>query len=333
VQRTEPRTFPAGSYIVRMDQPYSRIADALLDYQYWAPNDPQRNPYDDTGWTFPEAFNVQAVRVMDAKVLDAQVQRVQGEVRASGGVTSADAQVKASGTVTESTGFVIRHNGDNALATLRYRMKDVDFQVAEEPFEADGEKFGRGSFIVRGNGADLHKHATELGIKVYAVKTLPTVKTHPARAARVAILHTWTSTQTEGWWRQAFDFLSIPFDYISTQDVAKDANLNAKYDVIVFPPSGGSIIEGMPMWRNPMPWKNTPETPNLGTIAQTDDMRPGLGWNGLENLQNFVKRGGVLIGVNNTADFAVQYGLTNGVSVNQARALGSRLPAALEDRR
>src|SRR4030095_10392262 len=28
------RTYPAGSYIVRMDQPYSRIADALLDYQY-----------------------------------------------------------------------------------------------------------------------------------------------------------------------------------------------------------------------------------------------------------------------------------------------------------
>src|SRR5947207_15519146 len=26
----EPRTFPAGTYILRMDQPYSRIADALL---------------------------------------------------------------------------------------------------------------------------------------------------------------------------------------------------------------------------------------------------------------------------------------------------------------
>ena len=53
---TETREFPAGSYIIRMDQPYSRIADALLDYQYWAPNDPQSNPYDDTGWTFPEAL-------------------------------------------------------------------------------------------------------------------------------------------------------------------------------------------------------------------------------------------------------------------------------------
>ena len=69
------RTFPAGSYIVRMDQPYSRIADSLLDYQYWSPNDPQQTPYDDTGWTFPELFNVQAVRVADVKVLDAPMEK------------------------------------------------------------------------------------------------------------------------------------------------------------------------------------------------------------------------------------------------------------------
>ncbi len=63
---------------------------------------------------------------------------------------------------------------------------------------------------------------------------------HPARAARVAILHTWPSTQTEGWWRQAFDVLHIPYDYIRRQDVAKNPNLNAKYDVILFPPAGGT---------------------------------------------------------------------------------------------
>src|SRR5262249_26077152 len=33
-EETETKQFPAGSYIVRMDQPYSRIADMLLDYQY-----------------------------------------------------------------------------------------------------------------------------------------------------------------------------------------------------------------------------------------------------------------------------------------------------------
>jgi hypothetical protein len=323
---TETRTFPAGSYIIRMDQPYSRIADALLDYQYWSPNDPQKNPYDDTGWTFPEGFNVQAVRVTDAKVLDAPMERVTGEIKSPGGVTG-------TGTV-----FAINHNGDNALVTLRYRLAKADFQSAEEPFEAAGHKFARGSFIVRGvPQADLDKAATELGVPVVALASAPNVKMHPARAARVAILHTWLGTQTEGWWRLAFDQLSVPFDYISTQDVARSANLNAKYDVILFPPSGGSgvaIIQGMPMWRNAMPWKNSPETPNISTLAQTDDIRPGLGWQGLANLESFVTKGGVLVGVTNTAEFAVTFGLTNGVSVNNAKSnsvVGSLLRSKLVD--
>jgi len=323
---TTTRTFPAGSYIVRMDQPYSRIADALLDYQYWSPNDPQKNPYDDTGWTFPEGFNVQAVRVTDAKVLDAPMERVAADVRSPGGVSG-------TGTV-----FAINHNADNALATLRYRFAKADFQVSEEAFDAAGKRFGRGSFIVKGvPQAELDKAAKELGVPVVAIASAPNVKTHPARAARVAIMHTWLGTQTEGWWRQAFDQLSIPFDYISTQDVAKNPNLNAKYDVILFPPSGGSgaaIIQGMPMWRNPMPWKNSPETPNISKLTETDDIRPGLGWQGLANLESFVSKGGVLVGVANTAEFAVQFGLTNGVSVNNAKSnsvVGSLLRAKLVD--
>jgi hypothetical protein len=117
--------------------------------------------------------------------------------------------------------------------------------------------------------------------------------------------------------------LSIPFDYISTQDVAKNPNLNAKYDVILFPPTSGNgtaIIQGMPLWRNPVPWKNSPDTPNISTLAQTDDMRPGLGWQGLENLESFVAKGGVLVTVANTAEFAVQFGLTNGVTANSAKS-------------
>ena len=39
--------YAAGSYIVRMDQPYSRMADMLLDTQYYNVTDP--SPYDDTG--------------------------------------------------------------------------------------------------------------------------------------------------------------------------------------------------------------------------------------------------------------------------------------------
>jgi len=310
---TEARTFPAGSYLVRMDQPYSRIADALLDYQYWAPNDPQTDIYDDTAWTMGELANLEVVRVTDTKVLDAAMERVSSEVRSPGAVNS-------SGSV-----YLINHNADNTLATLRYRLKNVAMEAAEEPFEAGGHKFNRGSFIIRKAAADeLQRDASDLGIQVFAVADLPSVKTHPVKAARVAVMHTWLSTQDEGWWRIAFDQMQVPFAYISTQDVAKDADLRSKYDVLIFAPVGrgaAAIINGLPMYGNPLPWKTTTLTPNLGKTDETEDMRPGLGWNGLMNLQKFVQNGGVLITSMDTSDFAVTYNFTPGVSIGRAQRL------------
>jgi hypothetical protein len=310
------REFPAGSYIVRMDQPYSRIADALLDYQYWSPDDPQKTPYDDTGWTFGELFGVQVTRVTDAKVLDVAMERVK-EIRAPGGVSG------------ESTIYAINNNAEPSLATLRYKLHDASIEAAEEPFESGGKKFSRGSFLLRNvTRAQLNDTISELGLQATPISAMPSVKTHPVRAARIAFVHTWLSTQAEGWWRIALDNLGIPYDYISTQTVSKASDLNAKYDVILFPPVGffsspTAIINGLPSaWGNPLPWKNTPETPNLvGKNDSTDDMRPGLGWEGVANLQNFVAKGGVLLTATDTSRFALSIGLADGVSVGNAQRM------------
>ncbi|MFL6209881.1 MAG: M14 family zinc carboxypeptidase [Pyrinomonadaceae bacterium] len=325
-EATTTRQFPAGSYIVRMDQPYSRIADALLDYQYWSPNDPQRQPYDDTGWTFGELYDVQVVRVTDVKVLDAAMERVTGPVHAPGGMTG-------TGEI-----FAINHNADNALVTLRYRLKNANIETAEEAFTSDGQKFNRGTFIIRGVPvAELERAANDLGLHAFALTAPPTVKTHPARAARIALVHTWLSTQDEGWWRLAFDNLHVPYDYISTQDVSRDDNLNAKYDVLVFGPTGRdpqSVLNGMPMWGNPVPWQTTTLTPNLGKIDSTPDMRPGLGLSGIVNLQNFTRRGGLLITATDTSDLAVAFNLTQGVASGRAQRMklvGTVLHAKLVD--
>jgi hypothetical protein len=329
--KPEPRTFPARSYVVRMDQPYSRIADALLDYQYWAPNDPQKDIYDDTGWTFGELDNVQVARVTDVKVLDAAMQRVEGPVQAAGGI-------EGDGGV-----FLINHNADDALITLRYGLPNASWEAAEEPFEAAGHKFNRGSFIVRGVVAgELRKACSELGVQAFAAAPPANVKTHPVRVARIALMHTWLATQGEGWWRLEFDRLRIPYDYISTQTVSGAPNgpgsLRSKYDVIVFAPgvrgNPRTIVSGMPMYGNPLPWKVTPLTPNLGKIDETDDMRPGLGWSGLEHLQEFVRQGGLLIGASDTADFAVTFGFTPGVTILPAQKLkvtGSALRSKMVD--
>ena len=247
------RRFPAGSYVVRMDQPYSRIADTLLDRQYWSPKDPQQHPYDDTGWSMGDLFDVEVVRVTDPAVLEAPMAKLDTPVAVPAGLAGVDV----------------------------------------------------------------------------AGGTLP----------RVALMHTWLGTQTEGWWRMALDQLGVRYDYISTQDVARMPDLRARYDAILFAPVGGAslrrIVDGLPMWGNPMPWQTTPLTPNLGHIDSTPDVRPGLGETGLANLKRFVHDGGLLVTAEDTAQFAIDAGLAPGVFVTPTRKLkvvGSVLRAEVVDR-
>jgi hypothetical protein len=95
------------------------------------------------------------------------------------------------------------------------------------------------------------------------------------------------------------------------------------------------IVTGMPTaWGEPMPWKTTPETPNLGKIDSTDDQRPGLGYAGLDHLRQFVEQGGLLIAVDDTAQLMIESGLAPGVRVANPKGLrvvGTVLDARLTD--
>ena len=170
----------------------------------------------------------------------------------------------------------------------------------------------------------MRKAGAELGVHAYAVDAAPQVKTHPLRAARIAIMHTWLSTQGEGWWRLEFDRLKIPYDYISTQTVAARRRPARQIRRDRFPArlrgTPQTIVNGMPMYGNPLPWKVTALTPNLGKTDQTDDMRPGLGWAGLDRLQEFVRQGGLLITANDSTNFAVTFGFTPGVAIARRAA-------------
>src|SRR3989440_5613059 len=78
--------YPAGSYVVRMDQPYSRMADMLLDTQYYNVNDPR--PYDDTGWTLGGSANGKTVRVVDKAVLQTPMTLLTHDAKVTGSVSN-----------------------------------------------------------------------------------------------------------------------------------------------------------------------------------------------------------------------------------------------------
>jgi len=314
------QTFPAGSYVVRLDQPYSRVADALLDKQYWAPDDPQKHPYDDTGWSFTQLFNVKTVRLTDAAILKAPMTPVVDFDQASG-------KISGSGSI-----YAIANTGQTSLLPLVYALKQGHVETAEKAFDAEGKHFGAGSLLItRADESSLAAMLRKLSLDAARLSAAPSVATHPAPAPRIAFMHTWLGTQTEGWWRLAFDKAGVPFAYISTQTAASEGDLRGKYDVIVFAPVGRSssqdIINGLPKWGNALPWQKSEITPNLGLLDSTPDMRDGLGYDGLAHLKTFVEKGGLLITCEDTAQFAIDTGLAPGVSVatNDARVVGSVL--------
>lgn len=304
------RTFPAGSYVVRMDQPFSRTADMLLDRQYYNPAD--LRPYDDTGWTFGPLYNVETVRVAEHDILRAPMNLVTELVRAPGSVVNAEgARV-----------FLIDYNADNNLTSFRFRHRNLKIDAAETAFTHDGREYRAGTFIVqadRNTARTLEAAAGEFGFTAYGSATTPSVPKHPVAAPRIALMHTWQTTQNEGWIRVAFDEYGIPYDYISVHDVRDDPNLNRKYDVIVFGPSAGdalNIVRGI-TGPEPIAWKPTKVTPNIGRQAQTDDMRGGLELQGVLNLQNFIKRGGTFVTMTNSSSLPIHFGFTEGVSIRQ----------------
>ena len=327
-------TFPAGSYIIRMDQPYARVADALLDRQYWAPEDAQKQPYDDTGWSFSELFNAKVTRVVDPAILKVKMTKTDLSPLA---VTRPD----ASGGV-----WAFNNTGQISLLALAYAFPKAKITILDEAFATAGTTLAPGSVILSGLSSDdaLEPALQKLGLAedAVALAALPAVKSHAlAHLPRIAFIHTWLATQTEGWWREAFDSLGIPYSYISTQTANSEAALRAKYDVIVFAPVTGrttsvQIVQGLPMWGAPQPWQKTELTPNLGRIDTTADMRPGLGEAGVDHLRCFVEQGGLLITSEDTARFAIDNGLAPGVSVappGNVKLVGSvlgSLPVAKE---
>ncbi|HMG34588.1 MAG TPA: M14 family zinc carboxypeptidase [Blastocatellia bacterium] len=325
--------YPAGSYVIRMDQPYSRMADMLLDVQYYNVNDPA--PYDDTGWTLGALRNVKTVRVVDHSVLDVPMVMLTSDVKVTG-------KVVGSSTVA----YIINHNTDNTLATFRYRLRDVKMSAAEDSFKAANRDFAAGSFIIKGEGnaqdlrQKLEAAVTELGLVAYAVDKAPDVRSHELAAPRVAILHTWTNTQNDGWYRIEFDRFKIPYTYISVHEIRDTLSLRDKYDVIIFPPVGGtaqSIVNGIPMRGDPIPWRNSTVTPNLGMSPDTtEDMRGGIELRGMANLQKFIEDGGLFITVGGNSAVPIDYGISNSITIQPARQLqarGSVYNASFADRK
>ena len=314
----------AGDYVVRGDQPFRTLADMYFSIQNYPPQNP--SPYDDTGWTFQLMRDIRVVPVTDKSVLDQPMTMVTADVRAAGGI--------------EGTGpvLVVEHTADTSLVTFRFKNAAVKMLAAEADFDVSGRKLRAGALIIpAADRARLEPMLRELGLSAWAVAAVPEVKTHDLDVPRIGYVHNWSRTQDEGWWRAALDAYGVPYTYFADQKL-REGNLRAKFDVILFPHVGGSAVSqvnGTALTGSaPLPYKKTAETPNLGALDTSDDIRGGMGFEGLAELAKFVEQGGTLITEGSTATIFPEYGLTSDVTLEQPPQLfvrGSVLRTRIAD--
>ena len=297
----------AGDYVIRADQPYRTLADLYFSVQNYPAANPR--PYDDTGWTMQYMRNVSLKTVHDPAVLKQPMTLLTADVTPKGAITGAGRTI------------LVNHTGDNELVTFRFQLKGVKMLAAEEPFEAGGKHYAAGTFIIPdAPHAMVEKAVANLGLSGQAVDVAPSVKTHALSVPRIGYLHSWLRTQDEGWWRAALDHYGVPYTYIADTK-ARVGDLRKKFDVIIYPTVGSSArdqVVGVAMnGDTPIPYKKTELTPNLGILDSADDIRGGLGVDGLAELKKFVEAGGTLIGDGSTVDMLANYGIAAGVTTTE----------------
>jgi hypothetical protein len=296
--------YPAGSYVVKLDQPYGRLAKNLLEKQNYP--DPNLTTYDDSGWTMGLAMGVEVKEIRDKAILDAAVTSVK------------EAAVKGKVSGSGSAGLAVAHYGSNNMIAFRYALKNVPMKIAEKNFTADGVEVPAGSFVIA-SGADMSavKAAVEkFGLTGVALSATPTVAMHDADVPRVAIYSTWGNTQEIGWYRYTFDKFGIPFDLIY-KERAKKGNLRADYDVIVMPtqPANRAAVFAPPAAK-PVPYMKTDKYQFLGMYGETPDVTGGMGGEGVDAFAKFLEAGGTLICTGDAVRFPTELGFARTVDAS-----------------
>jgi hypothetical protein len=302
--RVKEGRFPAGTYVVKLGQPYRNYAVDLLWPQHY-PKD-SNEPYDDVSWELPANYKLQALPTADELVKSAAVTLLNQAPQPEG-------HVQGAGPV-----FLLKDTGQEELLAARYRLAPFRIEIAERSFSAGGGEFPAGSWILpaqSGLADAVHGVARELGLDFTSVASEPDPPRHLDRAARIGLWVPWADTDSIGWIRYVLDQRKVPYLYLRDEDIRAGAWRN-QIDVLLYGHVDLELAEqihGLPKRWGPMPFKKTPQTPSFGTPAESDDITGGIGWEGLEQIQKFVESGGLMVTLGSGSMLALEGGIVRGV--------------------
>jgi hypothetical protein len=228
------KTYPAGSYVVKMAQPFRpHILDMFEpqdhpnDFQY--PGGPPIPPYDNAGWTLAYQMGVKFDRVLEDVTGALEpvgmnlIKPVPGRV------------VEAAG----AAGYTVSHGVNDAFTAVNRLLKAGEevFFVHDRTWQSPE---GTGVIFITAKPstlAVLKTAATELGLTFNAVSQKPAGALYRLRTPKIGLWDQYGGSMPSGWVRFLLEQFEFPFEVVYPQTL--DAgNLKSRFDVLLFPDGG-----------------------------------------------------------------------------------------------
>ncbi len=274
--------YVAGSYVIRMDQPFRAYAKDLLEPQEHPDPDEMPEgkmgdqPYDLTAWSLPIQMGVEAVAVE---------LRFEAKLEALAEIPKPQTHIEGK----RGAGWLIDARANRAaVAVNRFLLNGVEVGRAATVI-AGREELGPGALWVPDiKRSRLVEMIGDLGLNAFGLAAAPE-RVVGVKPVRTALYRPWTASMDEGWTRWLLEQYEFPFTPLFDADM-RAGDLRRNWDVLLLPGDRGDsrLVEGNDR-------ESTPE-----------EYRGGLGDKGRAAVRRFVAGGGTLVVWGDAVEFALQ---------------------------
>jgi len=280
-------TYPAGTYVVLMDQPYRGLAKTLLEVQVIKT---RYEFYDVTAWTYGYLWNIPVIEVNDWEIYGVRVSAPLTACTPPKGVVTSPA--------THAYVFNHTHTGLKVVNELLRTGFKVQFYAGPST-TIDRVLLETGTVIVPVhnvlpvNYTYMKSLAEKYSLTIFALNTtIPEPVYEIPREPKIALYWALRDTlqSVEAGWisiilkQYGFSYDIITCENITTVDLSK-------YNVIIIPDEYDAtmIVTGDPGYPYPL--------------------KTGIGIDGLEKLKEFAESGGVVVLINRASGLIILYNI------------------------
>jgi Zinc carboxypeptidase len=307
-------SYPAGSWVVLMDQPFSGLAKELFEVQHYPQAildgnaKPVDLPYDVTGWTLPMQMGVKVDAVSDPVGAD---QRANLELVSK--IDTPKSSIEGAGPT-----FLLSHKPNASFQAVNDVLAGGGSVAFTREDVETSEGHETGAFVISGIGrANLLSIVEKYGLT--ATSTAHAPQAIALHKARVGLYRPWAPSMDEGWTRWILEKYGFAPESLYNAGV-KAGNLRARFDTIILPDmSKNQLIDGY----------------KTGIVPS--EYAGGIDSAGTSALREFVQQGGTLIAFNQSSSSIIDlFGLpvknvVAGVKSDQFFCSGALLRIELKD--